>query len=79
MMEVAPRIGAAMMRATGADGFNLLLANGACAGQVVPHAHLHVVPRFPADGLLLPARSVPYANAEAKAKILDEARRRLSA
>lgn len=28
------------------DGITLSQANGACAGQVVPHVHVHVIPRF---------------------------------
>jgi len=28
------------------DGFNLLQNNGACASQVVPHVHFHLVPRW---------------------------------
>lgn len=28
------------------DGFNLLQNNGACATQVVPHVHFHLVPRW---------------------------------
>jgi diadenosine tetraphosphate (Ap4A) HIT family hydrolase len=32
------------------DGFNLFLADGEVAMQEVPHAHLHVIPRFPGDG-----------------------------
>ena len=77
MMAVVPQIGAAMMRATGADGFNLLLSNGACAGQVVPHAHLHVVPRSPTDGIRLPTDTVEYDSDEEKQDILTEARKRL--
>lgn len=65
MMEVAPRIASALMRAVDADGFNLILSNGACAGQVVPHAHLHLVPRHGDDGLVLPARSLEYEDGEA--------------
>jgi histidine triad (HIT) family protein len=33
-----------------ADGVNLIIADGAAAGQEVLHAHAHLVPRFPADG-----------------------------
>jgi diadenosine tetraphosphate (Ap4A) HIT family hydrolase len=33
-----------------AHGVNLLLSDGEKAGQDVPHAHLHVVPRYPNDG-----------------------------
>lgn len=28
------------------DGFNLAQNNGACANQIVPHLHFHVVPRW---------------------------------
>ena len=33
------------------EGVNLLLADGAAAGQEVFHTHLHVVPRFKGDAL----------------------------
>jgi histidine triad (HIT) family protein len=33
-----------------ADGVNVVQANGAAAGQQVPHLHFHVVPRFKTDG-----------------------------
>jgi histidine triad (HIT) family protein len=32
-----------------ADGINVTQANGAAAGQVVPHLHMHVIPRFGSD------------------------------
>ncbi len=70
MMEMAPRIGAALMRAVDADGFNLMLANGPCAGQVVPHAHLHIIPRHAGDPFsLLPSRSEDYENEQEKQTI----------
>lgn len=33
------------------DGFNLVMNNTEIAGQVVPHAHIHVIPRKEGDGL----------------------------
>ncbi len=33
------------------DGFNLIMNNLEVAGQVVMHAHLHVIPRNEGDGL----------------------------
>jgi histidine triad (HIT) family protein len=78
MMERAPEIAIAIMRATGADGFNFMLSNGTCAGQIVPHAHLHIIPRSPADGVVLPARSVPYENADEKHEMLAKIRERLA-
>lgn len=31
------------------DGFNVGLNDGLSAGQTVPHAHIHVIPRFAGD------------------------------
>ena len=33
------------------DGFNILMNNLDAAGQVVMHAHLHVLPRWEGDGI----------------------------
>lgn len=35
----------------GASGINLLHASGTDAQQSVPHFHIHLLPRFPGDGL----------------------------
>jgi histidine triad (HIT) family protein len=48
--EVAREI-AMRMRAAGATGINLLHASGVDAQQSVPHFHLHVLARYPTDGL----------------------------
>jgi diadenosine tetraphosphate (Ap4A) HIT family hydrolase/protein-tyrosine-phosphatase len=32
------------------DTFNLFLADGAAAGQEVPHVHFHIIPRYAGDG-----------------------------
>lgn len=79
LLAAAARLGQAVLRAVQADGFNLLLANGSVAGQVVPHVHLHVVPRFPDDGLVLPARAVPYASGAERDELAAGIRRRLAA
>ncbi|AXQ62303.1 histidine triad nucleotide binding protein [Gordonia phage TillyBobJoe] len=34
--------------------YNLITSNGAAATQTVEHLHVHLVPRRPGDGLLLP-------------------------
>lgn len=39
------------IQATGCDGVNVLQNNGRAAGQVVFHAHMHIVPRFKDDRL----------------------------
>ncbi len=50
LMVVVKRIAAAQMSGLRAEGVNVLQANGAAAGQVVPHLHFHVIPRYATDG-----------------------------
>jgi histidine triad (HIT) family protein len=50
LIAVVRRIAAAQMKGLKADGVNVHQSNGACAGQVVPHLHFHVIPRFEGDG-----------------------------
>jgi histidine triad (HIT) family protein len=46
ILEAAKVVGVHLKSAlTGAEGVTLSLADGAVAGQEVPHAHLHVIPR----------------------------------
>jgi len=65
------RVGRAVMAATGADGVNLGMNNYAAAGQLVGHAHFHLIPRFVDDGLKLWPQK-PYPNPE-KMQILAAA------
>ena len=44
------KIAGALVKGLGAAAVNVTQANGALAGQVVPHVHFHVVPRFPDGG-----------------------------
>ena len=45
------KVGAAVMKATKAQGFNIHQSNEKAAGQVIPHAHFHIIPRFENDEL----------------------------
>lgn len=50
--QAARRVARAMEQAlAGCQGVSFLAADGEAAGQEVPHAHLHVVPRREGDGL----------------------------
>lgn len=44
------KAGRAAAAAVSAAGFNIMINNGAVAGQVIPHVHVHAVPRFEDDG-----------------------------
>ncbi|MBU1693827.1 MAG: HIT domain-containing protein [Verrucomicrobia bacterium] len=50
IMATAQKIAQAQLNGLAADGVNIHQANGRVAGQVVPHLHIHVVPRFKEDG-----------------------------
>ncbi len=51
IITAAQLAGSAIVKATGADGMNLLMNNNEAAGQLVFHAHFHIIPRFAEDGL----------------------------
>ncbi len=53
MLQAIQAVGTAMKAALGATGLNLGMNNGASAGQIVLHAHWHLIPRFANDGLTL--------------------------
>jgi diadenosine tetraphosphate (Ap4A) HIT family hydrolase len=56
LFAVASDLGQRLVRAVGAEGFNVWTANGKAAGQEVFHLHLHVLPRVSDDafGLRFP-------------------------
>jgi len=70
MFRVGSRIGVALRRAFDYDAFNLHLADGTAAGQVVMHAHLHVVPRGVEDGFHWNWRQLEYKDDAAKAEVV---------
>jgi histidine triad (HIT) family protein len=76
MFHVGSRIGVALRRGLDYDGFNLHLADGACAGQVVMHAHLHIVPRGVEDGFHWNWRHLKYEDDEAQ-KIAEKIKAKL--
>ena len=46
LYSLVPAIAKAVVSAVKADGFNVGQNNGIAANQIVPHVHVHVVPRF---------------------------------
>ncbi len=51
MVQVAGRVAKALSLSCGNGSYNLVMNNGKEAGQIVMHAHLHVIPRFKNDGV----------------------------
>jgi len=50
MLNDTKKIAKAVLKAVDADSFNLQANTGRNSGQIVPHLHLHIIPRFSNDG-----------------------------
>lgn len=50
IFEVAQKISVAQKKSLNADGVNIIMNNDAAAGQIIFHAHIHVIPRYTGDG-----------------------------
>ena len=66
MLKVASKIGIILKRREEYDAYNLHLADGTAAGQVVMHAHMHVVPRGVEDNFRWNWRQLTYPDGKAK-------------
>ena len=62
LISVVQQVAAAQVRGLNADGVNIIQSNGKAAGQVVPHLHFHVIPRFRQDGHSWNWRPQAYAD-----------------
>ena len=71
--RVLPRISRAIMRATGAEEFNVIQNNGPNAFQSVFHVHFHIIPKTASGGLVLHWNAQDLTDGEAMAaKIVAE-------
>lgn len=50
LIQVVKKTAAAVKAGTNADGISIAQSNGKAAGQLVPHMHFHVIPRFETEG-----------------------------
>lgn len=50
VMKLAKRMADRMKERLGCEGLNLVQNNGDLAGQTVFHFHMHMIPRYQADG-----------------------------
>ena len=73
LVKVAQKLAPAVIGAVGAPAYNIEQANGAEAGQVVPHAHFHIIPRFAEDGVQMAWAPGKYGEGEAE-KVAEKIR-----
>ena len=58
MFSIVPKIAKAILDATGADAFSIGQNNGRAAKQIVPHVHVHIIPRYNHKGTIWTKRSI---------------------
>jgi len=51
VIKASKKVSKAVMKTMKADGFNVGMNNYKASGQLVPHAHFHIIPRYENDGL----------------------------
>ena len=47
------------LKATGADAFSLAQNNGRAAKQIIPHVHVHIIPRYSSKETIWTKRNIP--------------------
>ena len=53
-----PKIANAIMSATNADAFSIAQNNGKAAKQIIPHVHIHIIPRYNTTGTVWTKRKI---------------------
>ena len=77
MREAGPiikKLAVAVKDGVKSDGVNLGMNNGAAAGQLVMHAHFHIMPRFSNDGHTL-WHGTQYSSSEEARETADKIRK----
>ncbi len=59
LFSIIPRIAKAIMNSTGAVAFSLAQNNGREAKQIIPHVHVHIIPRYAEIGAVWTKRTIP--------------------
>lgn len=57
-----PSIAKAIMKTTGAVAFSLAQNNGRAAKQIIPHVHVHIIPRYAEMGAVWTKRTIPSSD-----------------
>lgn len=65
IFSIVPKVAAAIKEVTGCDGMNILQNNGPSAGQTVFHLHIHFIPRFDSDKVMVGWKPGAYEDGEA--------------
>ena len=58
VFSLVPKIAKAIIDATGADAFSIGQNNGLAAKQIIPHVHIHIIPRYNNKGTVWTKRQI---------------------
>ena len=59
LFSLIPEIANAILKATGAVAFSIAQNNGKEAKQIIPHVHVHIIPRYADKATLWTKRGIP--------------------
>ncbi len=62
IFTLVPKIAKAILDVTGADAFSIGQNNGRAAKQIVPHVHIHIIPRYNSKGTVWTKRQISSDN-----------------
>ena len=59
LFSLVPQIANAILKATGAVAFSIAQNNGKEAKQIIPHVHVHIIPRYEDKATMWTKREIP--------------------
>ena len=59
LFSLVPEIASAILKATGAVAFSIAQNNGKEAKQIIPHVHVHIIPRYADKATMWTKRGIP--------------------
>ena len=59
LFSLVPQIADAILKATGAVAFSIAQNNGKEAKQIIPHVHVHIIPRYADKATMWTKRGIP--------------------
>ena len=64
MMEIAKKVDKLQREKLSCDGTNIIINNSKAANQEIPHLHIHVIPRYFEDGVIVKPKHDIYEENE---------------
>jgi len=68
LFSLVPQIANAILKATGAVAFSIAQNNGKEAKQIIPHVHIHIIPRYADKATMWTKRQIPTDDELSKLK-----------